>query len=175
MFDTFNGLPLHALVVHAAVVLIPLSGVLGVLYAVPMTRAWARWPLPVVSALALGAAFVATRSGEVLRRVRGYDGDNSESPAAVLIERHSDLGGQLLLIMVAYTVVALAAALLSGRGTTSAHSAGASAGSQRVALALSVLLVLGAAVVMTWTYRVGDLGSRAVWDPVGDIDFSDPD
>jgi len=73
MFDTFDGLPLHPLVIHAAVVLIPLSGLLGVLYAVPRIRAWARWPLLVVSAAALGAAFVATQSGEALQRVRGYE------------------------------------------------------------------------------------------------------
>ncbi|MGI8987809.1 MAG: DUF2231 domain-containing protein [Nocardioidaceae bacterium] len=127
MFDTINGLPLHPLVVHAAVVLIPLSGVLGVLYAVPRTRAWARWALPVVSVLALGSAFVATQSGQALQGALGFDGANSESTAAVLVERHSELGSQLLLIMVAYT----------------------------------------------WTYRVGDLGSRAVWNPADSIDYSD--
>ena len=38
MFDEFNGLPLHPLAVHAVVALIPLSALLGVLFAVPRTR-----------------------------------------------------------------------------------------------------------------------------------------
>ncbi len=171
MFDTINGLPLHPLVVHAAVVLVPLSGVLGVLYAVQRTRTWARWALPVVSVLGLGSVFVATRSGEALQGALGFDGANSESEAAVLIERHSELGDQLLLIMVGYTVVALAAAVFAGR--TSPSGGGTSAGSQPVAVGLSVLLVVGAVVVSTWTYRVGDLGSRAVWNPADSVDYSD--
>lgn len=173
MFDTFNGLPLHALVIHGAVVLIPLSGLLGVLFAVPRTRSWARWPLPVVSILALGAAFVPTRSGEALQRVRGYEGVNSEAPQAALIERHSELGEQLLYIMAAYAVVAVAAAVLLGRTRTTAPDQGPS-NRQPVAIGLSVLLVAGAVAAGIWTYRVGDLGSRAVWDPTDSVDFSDP-
>lgn len=180
MFDTLDGLPLHALVIHAAVVLIPLSGLLGVLYALPRTRAWARWPLAVVSVAALGSTFVATRSGEALERVRQYDGANSEAPQAALIERHSELGTQLLYLMLAFTVVAVAAAVLTGRthapsaAESAGESAAASPGRQPVAIGLSVLLVVGAALVGTWTYRVGDLGARAVWDPTNSVDYSDP-
>lgn len=185
MFDTFNGLPLHALVVHAAVVLVPLSGLLGVLFAVPRTRAWSRWPLPVVSVLALGSTFVATRSGAVLERALGLDAATGENPAAALVERHSELGDQLLYLMLAYAVVAVAASALAGRRTTPARTAGEDAagedaagergsGGRPVAMGLSMLLVVGAVLISTWTYRVGDLGARAVWDPADNIDYSDP-
>ncbi len=47
-----NGLPLHALVNHAAVVFGPLAALAGVLYAVPRFRDYLRWPL-VASVLVL--------------------------------------------------------------------------------------------------------------------------
>jgi len=82
--------------------------------------------------------------------------------------------------MVAFTVVAVAAAVFAGRTPSPSQDAstGASAGKsesrQPVATGLSVLLVIGAVLVGSWTYRVGDIGSRAVWDPTDSIDFSDP-
>ena len=43
-----NGLPLHALIIHAAVIFGPLSALAGVLYAVvPRWRDRLRWPMVV--------------------------------------------------------------------------------------------------------------------------------
>ncbi len=54
MFDEINGLPTHALALHAAVVLVPLAAALGVLFAIPAPAPglgfrcwwspWVRWP-----------------------------------------------------------------------------------------------------------------------------------
>ena len=44
MFDKIGDLPLHPLVVHAAVIGIPLAALLALLFAFPKTREWARWP-----------------------------------------------------------------------------------------------------------------------------------
>jgi hypothetical protein len=64
------GLPLHPLVVHAAVVLIPLSALLAIGLAVlPRSRWLLRWPTAVASVLAIALGFLATTSGEVARRV----------------------------------------------------------------------------------------------------------
>ncbi|MGI8613083.1 MAG: hypothetical protein ACR2KL_03925, partial [Nocardioidaceae bacterium] len=69
MFNTINGLPVHALAVHAVVVLVPLSALLGVLFVVPRLRSWSRLPLPLVALAAVVATFVARQSGQALRNV----------------------------------------------------------------------------------------------------------
>jgi len=51
-----------------------------------------------------------------------------------------------------------------GRGAGS----GERRGSRGRDLALLVLLVVVAAVSAYWVYRVGDLGARAVWNPLRD-------
>ncbi len=150
--DTVNGLPLHPLTVHAAVVLIPLASLLGIVYAVPPLRNWARWPLALVAVAAAGATFVSVQAGEAFEEALGLEG-----PAQELIERHEELGKQLLLMVAGYAVVAVAAALLAGRGA--------------LTVVLSVVLVVGAVAIGVQSYRVGELGSQAVWNP-GDADYS---
>lgn len=75
MFDTIGGLPVHALVVHAVVVLGPLAGILLVAYAVkPSWRDGLRWPTLVLAAVAAVSAAVATSSGESLQHRVGDPG-----------------------------------------------------------------------------------------------------
>ena len=67
MFDTITNLPWHPLVVHAAIVLIPLSCLGAVLVAAK--GAWNRlhgFLVLISSFIATGAAFVAKESGEQL-------------------------------------------------------------------------------------------------------------
>jgi uncharacterized membrane protein len=161
MFDEFNGLPLHPLAVHAVIALVPLAGLLGILFAVPRTRSWARWPLAVVAVAAALAAFVARESGEALEQAGGLGATGISGPVAELIEEHERLGTQLLLIVVGYAVVAVVALLLTRSSVTGvvAHGVGA-------------LLVVVALVMSFWSYRVGDLGAQAVWDPADSVDYS---
>ena len=67
LFSTFNGLPLHPLVVHAVVVLLPLSA-LGAIVVAVVPR-WSPTYGPLVWAgafVSAGAAWVAQESGEAL-------------------------------------------------------------------------------------------------------------
>ena len=88
MLDTVLGLPVHPLIVHATVVVVPTAALAVALYAVwPRFRAWARWgPL----ALALAAVVLtplSTSSGESLEhRVGG----------SAAIEEHSHLADVLI-------------------------------------------------------------------------------
>ncbi|WP_418606701.1 DUF2231 domain-containing protein [Georgenia sp. SUBG003] len=86
MFDLIDGLPLHPLVVHAVVVLLP-AAALGTI-AIAVVPAWRRRYGLLVGLVTLAATAmvpVATRSGEALvRRVGPPAGD------------HQALGGQLL-------------------------------------------------------------------------------
>ena len=70
MFDLINGLPVHPLVVHAVVVLLPLA-TLGTL-AIAVRPAWRRAYGPLVVACAAVATVlipVATSSGEALENL----------------------------------------------------------------------------------------------------------
>ncbi len=163
--DTVNGLPVHALVVHGAVVLVPLLALLGILYAIPRLRGWARWPLALVAIGAAVTVFVAIESGENLEAALGMTGE-----AAELIERHAELANQLRWMVYGYAVIALlAVALVSppGSGARSSRATDsrepASHGAGALAVVMSVVLVLGAIAVGVQTVRVGDAGSKAVW------------
>jgi hypothetical protein len=160
VFGSVNDLPLHPLATHAAVVLIPLAGLLGVLFAVPRTRAWASVPLPVVSVLAAVATFVSVQSGEALQRVGGVGAAGLGGPVAELVDQHARLAYQLHVLVWVYAGVALAAAVLRRRGEG------------RPVTALAAVLVLGAVLLGLQTYRVGEAGARAVWNPAGGVDYS---
>lgn len=170
--DEVNGLPLHVLSVHATVVLVPLAAVLGLLFAVPRLRAWARIPLPLVAVGAALSTFVSTQSGENFESALQLSG-----PAAELIEEHEELGEQLLWLVIGYALLAVVAAVVvapARRGHSDDEYDKPSRGSSSPALAavFSVLLVVGAVLVGVQTYRVGELGSEAVWNPDGTADFS---
>ena len=70
VFDTVLGLPVHALVVHGVVVLLPLMAIVtAVVACVPRWRARAAWPVVVVDAGMVAMTLVARQSGEALQRV----------------------------------------------------------------------------------------------------------
>ncbi len=156
MFNEINGLPTHALALHAAVVLVPLGAVLGVLFAVPRTRSWSRAPLLLVSVGAVVAVYVARETGERLQEALSLQG-----PTQDLIEQHSERADVLFIATIGYAVLAGAAFVLTR------HSARSNLNTTVV----SVLLVIAAAGVAFQTYRVGDVGARAVWNPTGEVDY----
>jgi hypothetical protein len=152
-----SGLPLHPLVVHAAVVLIPLSALLGVGLGVATRWRWlTRWPAAVLSVVSVGLAFLATTSGESL--------EESRPGLAALVRTHRKRGELLANLTIVLAVVVVVAALLlpgpsgllSGRGAVARRVAYA----ERV---LPVLLVVVAVVVLVQLVLTGDSGARAVW------------
>jgi hypothetical protein len=152
MFHEIGGLPLHPLAVHAAVVSVPLAALLGILFAVPRTRAWSRVPLAVVSVGAAGAVFVARQSGKDLEKTLGLTGGNSAVVALVRI--HAGRANVLMIMVVVFAVLAVAAFFLSSdprrfQGT--------------LAVAVCAVVVVASVVLAFQCYRVGDSGARAVW------------
>jgi len=157
-----TGLPLHPLVVHAAVTLIPLSALGAVALALPRWRWLIRWPAAVVAVAAAVVAWVARLSGSALLEDR---------PALLeveqlrdQIERHRDLGELLSLSMLPFALlVVLAAWSLAG---STALASGRGARESRIPAlekVLPVLLVLAAVGVLVLVVLTGDAGSRAVW------------
>lgn len=147
-FDLINGLPVHPLVVHAAVVLIPLTA-LGVL----LMALWPRfsrslgWLVALGGLVAAGSAFVAKQSGEALEERVGEPGFN-----------HAELGDVMPILAVGLLVVAVILWWVD-------RSASAEGAPPRRALriAVAILAVLVALANLVWIYRVGDSGAKSVW------------
>jgi hypothetical protein len=161
VFDNLGNLPLHPLVVHAAVVGVPLAALLAFLFAFPKTREWARWPLAITLVGATGVTFVARQSGLALEAALGIKPGN---PVGDLILRHSLLANQLFYIMIGFTVIGLLNVFVVSKRTADGVD-GAAKQSAVLRIGLPILLVAGAVVALTWIVRVGDLGARAVWNP----------
>ena len=164
MFDLINGLPVHPLVVHAVVVLVPLAA-LGTI-AIALRPAWRSTYGPLVVAAGILSVIlcpVATSSGEALEERVGSPGE------------HAELGDQLVWFVVPVAVLALALVLLERRRTPAGHRTGpsgrggdgatpTSAASSPVALkVVAALAVLAALATSFQVYRVGDSGAKAVW------------
>jgi uncharacterized membrane protein len=142
----FNGLPLHALVVHAAVIFGPLSALAGLLYAlVPRWRDVLRWPLVAVVAVALVAIWVAFLSGEELEEANTYGG-----PLAELVETHEERAGVLRISMTVFAVLSFLAAWWHTR-------------SGPVRAVMSGLVAVSAAVTLVYVVLTGDAGAQIAW------------
>ena len=151
MFDLVNGIPLHPLVVHAIVVLLPLA-TLGTV-AIALRPRWRRPYGPLVVAAALVAtvlAPVATSSGEALEERIGDPGE------------HAALGETLVWFALALLLASAALVYLQRRHER-AVAAGEVPPSTRVLSAVAVVAVLAGLAAGVQTYRVGDSGARAAW------------
>ncbi len=143
MFDTVNGLPLHPLVVHAVVVLLPLAALLTI--AVAVRSAWRRHAALVVAAdaVVLALTWVATQSGERLQaRLEQLSG-------AGVAREHAADGGLLPWFALALLAAAVLVWVARDRPALVPVSVAASA-------------VTGVAAV-AWVVITGESGAEAVW------------
>jgi hypothetical protein len=149
VFDTIFGLPVHALVIHAVVVLLPLAALLVVIMAaVPRWRAGLRWPTLALVIISVASIPVATRSGNALEQRIG---------SSELIAEHRELGDTMIWFGLAMLVLA-AAFIFADR----ARQRGA------VVASLAVLAVVASGAAAIQTMRTGHAGTTAVWQPIVD-------
>ena len=140
LFDTIAGLPVHPLVVHFAVVLLPLATV-GVILNILIPKLRSRYlGLSVLGVfLGTGAAFVAKQSGEALSERIGL-------PA-----RHADLGTKLFITSALFLLLTLGWYQLNRKKTLErTHVLG-------VVTSIAGLAVVGLSVI------TGHTGAEAVW------------
>ncbi len=148
MFDLINGVPLHPLVVHAVVVLLPLA-TLGTI-AIAVRPRWRVTYGPLVVAAALVATVlcpVATSSGEALEERVGDPGE------------HAALGDTLVWFALALLILSAALVWLQRRQ----ERAGAEVQPTRVLTVVAALAVVAGLACGVQVYRVGDSGARAAW------------
>ena len=140
-----NGLPLHPLLVHAAVVLGPLAALAALMYAVvPAWRARLRLPMAALAVVAGIAVLAAYLSGNNFLDTRPELG---QLPG---VDVHQDRAQFALWATLAFALVALATAWLHDRSATARTLA-------------SVVLGLAALGVLVTVTLTGDSGARAVW------------
>lgn len=152
-------MPLHPLIVHAAVVFAPLAALAGLLYAALPKWRWAtRWPMIALAVIGAGSVLAAYLSG------KSFLGDRPELGAIPALQDHQDRALILLWIALAYLAVVLLAGWALGGPTALASGAGnqeTKAGA--LAWGALILLVLGGLAVVVMTILTGDAGARAVW------------
>ena len=156
-----TGLPLHALVVHAAVVLTPVAALAGLVFALRRDWRWLlRWPFAVTAVLATGAVVLAYYSGKSLEndRFAGATGHLAD-----LIKTHEHRAAILYWVMYAFLVVAVLAVWALGGPSALASGRGGREERGGLALPVTALLVVACVAVLVLVLLVGDAGARAVW------------
>lgn len=178
-----NGLPLHPLVVHAVVVLVPLTALIAVLFLVPRFRRSLRWPMVALALISLASTFVARQSGLNLKKVLVPPQAAGSPPNPLLdpIDRHQHLANQLWYLVIVFVIVVLIAAYVlrpddelgpfPGRLGDHDDEEGATTLDTVIRAIVAALVVVGAVAVVVQTVRTGEQGSRAVWNPTGDQDY----
>ena len=148
-FDLILGLPVHSLVVHAAVVFIPLAALLSLIAAYKKSFSRRFGPLILASAV-LGQvfSFLAKSSGEPFEERLGIE-----------VERHSEFGETAPLASL--PMLFLLALLLYVDKSKHAN--------KPVRTVLAVMLVFSALGAAGYMYLTGHSGTEAVWSWVNDI------
>ena len=154
MPETVVGLPTHAIVVHATVVLLPLAALALLLHAFwPAARRRLGVVTPLLAGVALVLVPISTDSGESLEHAVG----RSE-----LVERHAELADGMLPWALGLFVVAAGLWLLDRRRARSANAAEP----RWLPIVASVLALVVAAGAVQQVVRVGHAGAEATWKGV---------
>ena len=139
-----NGLPLHPLVVHAAVIFGPIAALTALAFLVPRWRLRLRWPMVVLALVATGAIIAAYLTGN------NFLDHKPELRTSPQVQKHEDRAWRLLWVTIAFGVIALVAGWFATR-----------TGALRIVL--DVLLGVAAIATLVLVVLTGDAGARAVW------------
>ena len=175
--STINGLPAHILLVHAIVVLLPLSALLLAVSAIwEKTRRRLAGPNAILAVLVLLLVPVTTNAGEWLER---------RVPRTDVLSAHTELGDTAVFVAIPVAILALvvwwrqresAAAqspvesTVDGSGGTTTMTRTAAGrrtflapASKTLTTVIMVLAVLAAGGACYQIYRIGDSGAQASW------------
>jgi uncharacterized membrane protein len=157
MLAEFMDLPTHPLVVHAAVVFVPLLVLAAVLYAVaPGLRprlGWVAGALAVVGPLAALLAMLSGRELEKTLIARGYGPTILDQVAT-----HREYGDLAFWFSLALGAVTGLLMYTTGQRSRKWPTV--------IRLALPLLVVAFGAVTAVYVYLAGESGARAVWTGV---------
>lgn len=148
--NTISGLPAHVLLVHAMVVLAPLTALLEILCGIwPAARRRLVWLVLVLALVTAGLTPLTTEAGEWLF-------DRKRQPSEIL-RTHVERGDWMIYFSVALVVVAIMLAVLHVReGRVEKRRVGANVTVAILALAVGISTIVG-------VYLIGDSGAKSVW------------
>jgi len=156
---TVHGIPAHPLIVHAAVVLVPLGALFAAAYAIWPRRRWqTRTPAAVVAVAAALSVQLASMTGDQLKARLHED--------TALIHTHEQYAGYLqaaMWVLAAIMVIAWWALPHENPLPDKDHRSGVRA----LAWPLTILLPLASLTVLVLVVMTGDAGARAVWGNSG--------
>jgi uncharacterized membrane protein YhaH (DUF805 family) len=170
VFEEFMGVPLHPLLIHAAVVFVPLLVVASIAYAVvPFVRAYTFWAVALLALAAPGAALLAKLSGDAFRS--RLIARNLVSPEILgKVTQHQQFGNMTLWTTIGLGVITLVLVVLvrpRRRGMAGTGRSGPAASRvavpSAVAVVLAVLTVGAALASLYYVLRTGDSGAKMVW------------
>jgi hypothetical protein len=151
---TITGIPAHALLVHAIVVLAPLTALLEILCAVwPAARRRFVWLVLAFAGVTLVLTPLTTNAGEWLF--------NQQSQPSEILRTHAERGDWMIYFSVGLLVVAIALVVL--HWLTSRSDTPRTAATVFVAV---LALAVGVSSIIT-VVRIGDSGAHAVWGGAG--------
>ena len=144
-FDMIMGLPVHPLVVHSAVVLVPLVAfsALAMSYWPSFSRRYGK-PVLILAVIAQLSLFVAKSSGEAFEERLGKK-----------VERHAEFGEIAPLTFIPLLILVFVRWRMDRSGAT--------VGSPRVRRMVSILLALAAILALVYIYLTGHSGAESVW------------
>jgi hypothetical protein len=156
VFETFFGLPLHPLLIHTAVIFIPLLVVGALVYAlVPRVRSRIDWAVVLLAVIAPLSALFSKLSGDAFRaRIARRHLASAEILDNIDVHRH--FGTITLYVTIALGLVALLATL-GPRFVPTLW------GSPAIAVPLVVVTIGLAAVTAYYVFRTGDSAAHIVW------------
>ena len=151
MPETVFGLPTHAIVVHATVVLLPLAALVVLLHAFwPAARRRLGVVTPLLAGVALVLVPLSTESGESLEHAVGEN---------ALVERHAELADGMLPWAIGLFVVAAGLWLLDRRRASNPEP-------RWLPIVASMLAVVAVVGTVQQIVRVGHAGAEATWNGV---------
>lgn len=153
-----NGVPIHPLLVHAAVVFVPMAALFVIAYVVPKYRWAARWPALVATTLATAAVQLSAMTGENLEEKIGGN---------KLIQTHAEWAGRLQFGTWVLFGVMLVAFWALPHETQLRNADDKEAKVGVLVKPLMVALPVLAAMVLVLVVITGDAGARAVWAGTG--------
>jgi len=146
VFDTIGGLPLHPLVVHAVVILMPLTAIAVIAFTFkPALNRKYGWIVCWLAFVSTGAAAVAKESGERLASRVGFPAEH------IAVARWTPYVAGLLFLLTC------ALWWYDRKGDDRRSAAGS---------ALALVAMAMAFVSIYWAVRAGHSGATAVWEPI---------
>ena len=154
MLTTIAGIPAHVLIIHAAVVFLPLLAVAAIFYAlVPRFRTYIGWAAVLLAIGGPLVAFLARQSGQNFRARLVAQGAPADFVAK--IDKHQGYGDRTFWLSLGLGVFTLLLVALTLRGRRV---------STWVTAVLGVVVIGLAVATGIYVFLTGDSGAHTVWD-----------